>query len=145
MPVNGRPLPTSELTIPALLKPAGYSTGLIGKWHLGNTQDTVPNARGFDYFYGFHAGCVDFFSHRYYWGEPRTVNFHDLWRNREEIFEDGQYLTERIADEAVAFVEQQRARRRHAEDSAPVSAARFFWRSPSLLISLCWTNGGLGA
>jgi arylsulfatase A-like enzyme len=32
------------------------------------------------------------------------VNFHDLWRNREEIFENGQYLTDRIGDEAVDFI-----------------------------------------
>jgi arylsulfatase A-like enzyme len=109
MPVNGRPLPTSELTIPALLKPAAYATGLVGKWHLGDTPGTVPNARGFDSFYGFHSGCVDYYSHRYYWGEPRRVNYHDLWRNRQEIFEDGQYLTERIADESVGFIERNRA------------------------------------
>ena len=106
MPVNGRNLPESERTIASILKPAGYSTALIGKWHLGNTPETVPNARGFDYFYGFHSGCVDYFSHRYYWGEPRTVNYHDLWRNRGQVFEDGQYLTERIAQESVQFIQQ---------------------------------------
>jgi len=37
-------------------------------------------------------------------GEPRVANLHDLWRNREEIFEDGQYLTERIAQEASSFI-----------------------------------------
>lgn len=101
---NGTPLPPSEVTLAAALKSAGYTTGLTGKWHLGNTPETVPNAHGFDYFYGFHAGCVDFFSHRFYWGEPRVADFHDLWRNREEIFEDGQYLTERIGEEASGFV-----------------------------------------
>src|SRR6478736_3696844 len=82
MPTNGLNLPTRETLIPALLKPAGYATAAVGKWHLGNTPDTVPNARGFDYFYGFHSGCVDYYSHRYYWGEPRVPNYHDLWRNR---------------------------------------------------------------
>lgn len=105
MPRNGLNLPPTEKIIPALVKPAGYATAAIGKWHLGDTPETVPNARGFDYFYGFHAGCVDYYSHRYYWGEPRVVNYHDLWRNRQEIFEDGQYLTERIAQEAAQFIE----------------------------------------
>jgi arylsulfatase A-like enzyme len=94
----------------ALLKEAGYRTALIGKWHLGSTPDTVPNAHGFDYFYGFHEGCVDYFSHRYYWGEPGKVNFHDLWRNNTEIFEDGQYLTDRIADEAGNFIQTSSAK-----------------------------------
>jgi len=106
---NGRALDPSEKTIASLLKPAGYATALAGKWHLGSTPDTVPNAHGFDYFYGFHEGCVDFYSHRFYWGEPRRVNFHDLWRNREEIFEDGQYLTGRIAEEAAQFAAQPRS------------------------------------
>ena len=106
---NGKALRPSEKTIATLLKPAGYSTALTGKWHLGAEPPSDPNSHGFDYYYGFHSGCVDYYSHRVYWGEPRTVNYHDLWRNREEIFENGQYLTERIADEAVGFVERQKA------------------------------------
>jgi arylsulfatase A-like enzyme len=106
VPNNGPPLPKDVPTIASVLKQSGYRTGAIGKWHLGSTDDTCPNAHGFEYFYGFHAGCVDYYSHRYYWGEPRTVNYHDLWRNRTEIFEDGQYLTERIAEEASQFILQ---------------------------------------
>jgi arylsulfatase A-like enzyme len=105
VPVNGLSLPPSERTIASLLRDAGYATALTGKWHLGSTPGTGPNAHGFEYFYGFHEGCVDYYSHRYYWGEPRRVNFHDLWRNREEVFDDGRYLTERITEEAVQFIE----------------------------------------
>ncbi len=103
---NGRPLEPRQKTTAALLKEAGYATGLMGKWHLGDTAETVPNAHGFDYFYGFLPGCVDFFSHRYYWGERGAgqVNFHSLFRNRQEIFEDGEYLTTRITDEACGFI-----------------------------------------
>jgi arylsulfatase A-like enzyme len=108
--VNGLPLVPGQLTIAEMLKPRGYATACIGKWHLGDTPTTDPNAHGFDYFYGFRAGCVDFYSHRYYWGEPRVINFHDLWRNRTEIFEDGRYLTERITEETVGFIRQQKQR-----------------------------------
>src|SRR5262245_39876177 len=72
VPNNGPPLKSAEKTIATLLKPAGYATGLFGKWHLGSDSETDPNAHGFDHFYGFHSGCIDYFSHRYYWGEPRT-------------------------------------------------------------------------
>jgi len=106
---NGKPLPAKEKTIASLLKDSGYDTALCGKWHLGSTPDTVPNAHGFNYFYGFLEGCTDYYSHRFYWGEPRRANFHDLWRNREEIFEDGQYLTERIGQEAVGFISRRRS------------------------------------
>jgi arylsulfatase A-like enzyme len=105
---NGNPLPATEKTIATVLREAGYDTGLCGKWHLGSTPETVPNAHGFNYFYGFKEGCVDFYSHRYYWGEPKRANFHDLWRNREEIFEDGAYLTERIGQESVQFITRPR-------------------------------------
>ncbi|MFB3829818.1 MAG: sulfatase-like hydrolase/transferase [Bryobacteraceae bacterium] len=104
---NGTPLRPSEKTIAEWLKPHGYRTAITGKWHLGSDPDTVPNAHGFDHFFGFHSGCVDFYSHRYYWGEPRRVNYHDLWRNREEVFEDGQYLTELIAREACNWLQAQ--------------------------------------
>jgi len=109
VPGNGPALRASETTIAQALKPAGYATALIGKWHLGTTPDTDPNGHGFDRFYGFHAGCIDYFSHRYYWGEPKTVNYHDLWRDRTEIFEDGQYTTELFAREGMKFVREHRA------------------------------------
>jgi arylsulfatase A-like enzyme len=108
VPVNGKELTQAQKTIASLLKSRGYATAAVGKWHLGGTPQTDPNAHGFDYYYGFHSGCVDFYSHRYYWGS-NVVNYHDLWRNRSEIFEDGQYLTERITAEAKQFIAQHKS------------------------------------
>ncbi len=110
VPNNGPALRPTEKTIATQLKAVGYETALVGKWHLGSTPETVPNAHGFDYFYGFHDGCVDYYSHRFYWGDPARVNFHDLWRNREEVFEDGRYLTERFGEEASAFIAKPRTK-----------------------------------
>jgi arylsulfatase A-like enzyme len=110
VPTNGPALPESEKTIANCFEESGYATGIVGKWHLGSTPATVPNARGFDRFFGFHSGCIDYYSHRYYWGEPKTVNYHDLWRNRTEVFEDGQYTTELFAREAVEFIRENHAR-----------------------------------
>ena len=109
VPGNGPPLRATERTIAEVLKPAGYATGLFGKWHLGDTPENDPNSHGFDRFFGFHAGCIDYYSHRYYWGEPRVPNYHDLWRDRTEIFADGQYTTEMFAAEAARFVRDHRA------------------------------------
>lgn len=105
VPSNGGELTPGIATLGSTFKAAGYRTAVIGKWHLGLKPETHPNAHGFDQFYGFLNGCIDFYSHRFYWGEPNRPNFHDLYRNRTEIFEDGRYFTERIADEAVAFLE----------------------------------------
>lgn len=104
VPQNGGNLTAGIPTLGSQFKAYGYRTAAIGKWHLGESDATCPNGHGFDYFYGFHNGCIDFYSHRYYWGEPKRVNFHDLWRNRTEIFEDGRYFTERITEETVEFV-----------------------------------------
>ncbi len=106
VPNNGPALPNSEKTIAACLKESGYATGICGKWHLGSTPETGPNARGFDRFFGFHSGCIDYYSHRYYWGEPKTVNYHDLWSDKTEVFEDGEYSTELFGREAVQFIRQ---------------------------------------
>ena len=108
VPGNGGVLRPSMPTLASVAKSAGYRTAAIGKWHLGYGPTTRPNAHAFDYFYGFLSGCVDFYSHRYYWGDPRRVNYHDLWRNNDEVFDNGIYLTERIADEAVGFIERNR-------------------------------------
>lgn len=108
VPDNGGELTPGIPTLGTVARGRGYRTAAIGKWHLGHSDTTRPNAPGFDYFYGFHNGCVDYYSHRFYWGEPRRVNLHDLWRNREEVFDDGCYLTERITEETVSFVQQNR-------------------------------------
>jgi arylsulfatase A-like enzyme len=50
-------LPPSQKTIANHLHDAGYTTGLIGKWHLGGTAKYHPYRRGFDEFFGFmHEG-----------------------------------------------------------------------------------------
>ncbi|XP_065826455.1 arylsulfatase G-like [Oscarella lobularis] len=56
-------LPLNETTLPEMLKAAGYSTGMIGKWHLGINGLYHPNHRGFEFYYGLpysnDMGCVD--------------------------------------------------------------------------------------
>ncbi|MEN6607077.1 MAG: sulfatase-like hydrolase/transferase [Bryobacteraceae bacterium] len=107
VPNNGGELTPGIPTLGSVARSRGYRTAAIGKWHLGHSDATYPNGHGFDYFYGFHNGCVDYYSHRFYWGEPKRVNYHDLWRNRDEVFDDGRYLTERITEEAVSFIRRE--------------------------------------
>ena len=101
---KGRPgLAPEEVTIAETFKAAGYATAHIGKWHLGYTPETMPNGQGFDYSFGHMGGCIDNYSHFFYWQGP---NRHDLWRNGKEIFEDGKYFPQLMADEAGAFIEK---------------------------------------
>jgi len=96
-------LAASEVTIAETMKAGGYKTAHIGKWHLGYTPETMPNSQGFDYSFGHMGGCIDNYSHFFYWQGP---NRHDLWRNGEEIFEDGKFFPELMAAEAGEFIQQ---------------------------------------
>ncbi|MEM7391367.1 MAG: sulfatase-like hydrolase/transferase [Verrucomicrobiota bacterium] len=98
-------LPPQEVTIAEALKKAGYATAHIGKWHLGYTPETRPRQQGFDVSFGHMGGCIDNFSHFFYWSGP---NRHDLWRNEEEVFHDGEFFPDLMLKEASAFMEQNR-------------------------------------
>jgi arylsulfatase A-like enzyme len=96
---SARGLPASGATLPALLKKAGYATGLIGKWHLGFKTEFGPNAHGFDEFFGFRSGALDYYSHRAGNGKP------DLYENTTPVEVHG-YLTDEITRRAVSFVDR---------------------------------------
>ena len=99
---KGNPgMPESEVTLAELLKAAGYRTGHVGKWHLGYTPETMPNGQGFGHSFGHMGGCIDNYSHFFYWAGP---NRHDLWKNGEEIWRDGEYFGDLMLAEAKEFV-----------------------------------------
>ena len=62
-PAGQNGLPATGYSLPQLLKNNGYVTGLIGKWHLGYKPEFSPNAHGFDYFFGFKSGYIDYYQH----------------------------------------------------------------------------------
>jgi len=79
---------------------AGYQTAIVGKWHLGHTQaHQLPNARGFDFFYGHLHTQTDYYTHT-------RAGGHDLQRNGESVHEEGSYLTHLERREAVRFLRE---------------------------------------
>lgn len=94
---------TSE-TLATKLKAMGYNTAAFGKWHLGTVPESGPNAHGFDEFFGFRAGCIDYYSHIFYYESPPV---HDLWKNDVEVWKNGEYFTELVTEKAVSFIEKQ--------------------------------------
>lgn len=102
---SGRGMPGEQYTLGELFRDAGYKTGHIGKWHVGYKPDELPNAQGFDYSFGFMGGCIDNYSHFFYWDGP---NRHDLWRNGVEIDESGKYFPDLMVSEASTFMEENR-------------------------------------
>lgn len=98
-------LAASQYTMAELFKDNGYATGHIGKWHLGMDKESSPNSQGFDYSFGHLRGCIDNYSHFFYWEGP---NVHDLYENGKEVFYDGQYFPDLASEKAIDFVEKQK-------------------------------------
>jgi arylsulfatase A-like enzyme len=96
---SARGLAVTGASLPALLKRNGYATGLIGKWHLGFKPEFGPNPHGFDEFFGFVSGALDYYTHRRGDGAP------DLYENTKPVELSG-YLTDEITRRAVGFVDR---------------------------------------
>jgi arylsulfatase A-like enzyme len=100
-------LPSSHPTLPSLLKAAGYGTTLIGKWHLGGLPEFGPLKSGYDHFWGFRGGAVDYFTHKTGAADTDT---HDLWDGDVQTQQNG-YLTDLLGDRAVTAVRDYASRR----------------------------------
>src|SRR5215468_5717958 len=88
-------LATDERLLPQALKEAGYSTVMVGKWHLGHSDRKYwPRQRGFDYHYGSMVGEVDYFTHA-------SANVKDWFRDNKPVKETG-YVTRLWGEDAVA-------------------------------------------
>jgi arylsulfatase A-like enzyme len=114
-------LPATGRSLPQLLKSHGYATGLVGKWHLGYKPEFSPKAHGFDSFFGFKSGYVDFYRHTAGDGQP------DLFENERAVEEKG-YMTDLITERSVAFL-REHARRRFFLEVA-YSAAHWPYQPP---------------
>jgi arylsulfatase A-like enzyme len=102
---DSRHLAPSDTSLPRLLKNAGYATGLIGKWHLGHEDASGPNRHGFDEFWGFRRGAVDYYTHNVAAAVKLEAPIHDLYHN-EEPTTSTEYLTDEITRRAEAFIQQ---------------------------------------
>lgn len=95
---GGSGVPLDEVFIPQRLKPTGYVSGALGKWHLGLTKEYHAMNRGFDEFYGFMGrGAHPYFDH--------SDMDHPIYRGLKPTKEEG-YLTTRITEEAVDFIDR---------------------------------------
>ncbi|MCB9882752.1 MAG: sulfatase-like hydrolase/transferase [Planctomycetes bacterium] len=96
-------LPLSEKTVADRMHALGYRTGLVGKWHLGYEPAYHPNRRGFDWFYGLLQGS------RPYVPMPKPTP-HRVLQENGEATDEGGYVTDRLGDAAVRFIEAEAKR-----------------------------------
>jgi arylsulfatase A-like enzyme len=105
-PMGDIGLPLTEVTLADRLKAAGYKTGMVGKWHLGDAEKFHPINRGFQEYYGFLGGARSFF--------PITANMPPvggrMYRNLDVVPENEPYTTDTFAREANSFID------RHVKD-----------------------------
>jgi arylsulfatase A len=99
--LTGEGLPAKEVTVADMFRAAGYATAHIGKWHLGSGAGHQPLDHGFDYSFGFLGGCIDNYSHFFYWSGPGR---HDLWENRRRVRLPGRYFPDLMLEKTKAFI-----------------------------------------
>ena len=116
-------LPPAHSTLPSLLKKAGYKTSLIGKWHLGPFPAFGPLKSGYDHFFGFRGGGVDYFRH------TGPSHESDLWSDDEPIVRAG-YLTDLLGDHAVKLISETTAPDAPFFMSLHFSAPHWPWEGP---------------
>ena len=115
-------LPPSHPTLPSLLRNAGYATWLVGKWHLGMLPKYGPHLSGYDHFWGFRGGGVDYFTHSLA-GQP------DLWDDDRPIEQPG-YMTTLLGNKAVDIIEGRRLGDPPLFMSLHFSAPHWPWEGP---------------
>ncbi len=100
-PPMGKGMDLAEKTMGDHFKALGYTTAVLGKWHVGSSEEYYPTRRGFDEFIGLREG------HRKYWydpkGDDKPGSHKAIEHNGKQIKFDG-YLTDWFGEQAVEFV-----------------------------------------
>ena len=101
-------LAANEFTLGEAFKEAGYQTGYVGKWHLGEKDEQLPTAQGFDWSRGVNrAGQPGSYFHPFQRKKRAGVNYWDV--PDLEHTSSGDYLTDKLTDQAIEFVETNQA------------------------------------
>jgi len=90
-------LDLGEITFAEILKPAGYATGLFGKWHLGYLPEFNPIRQGFDEFIGYVSGNVDYHAHLDQTGR-------EDWWEQDQLTPEIGYTTDLLTKHGVDFI-----------------------------------------
>jgi len=93
-------LSSDAITLPEVLKPAGYDTAIVGKWHLGLESPNTPNEHGFDHFHGFLGDMMeDYYTHRRHGNNYMRLN--------QQVIDPEGHATDLFSQWAVEYVKSQ--------------------------------------
>ena len=116
---------TEERTIAEALRDAGYTTALMGKWHLGEWyEEHLPMGQGFDHQYGHYGWGIDYTNYTIHHNAPATFAVYDWHRDQEPVFEGG-YATDLIANEVVRHISEHKKQEQATGERKP-----FFYYVP---------------
>ena len=116
---------TDERTIAEALKEAGYTTAIMGKWHLGEWLDEhLPMGQGFDHQYGHYGWGIDYTNFTIPHNAPATFAVYDWHRDQQPVFENG-YATDLIANEVVRHIAEHKKQEQASGERTP-----FFYYVP---------------
>ncbi len=119
-------LPPEHPTLPSLLKKSGYGTTLIGKWHLGRLPNFGPLKSGYDHFWGFRGGGLDYYTHK---SGIASTNTEDLWDDDVPVHQNG-YLTDLLGGRAVKVIGEYTAAKQPFFLSLHFNAPHWPWEAP---------------
>ena len=114
--------PADRTSLPKVLKAAGYQTALIGKWHIGHLPEHGPLQSGYDHFWGFRDGGIDYFNHD-------MAGRADLWDGDIPVEETG-YLTDLIGERTIKQIEDFAGNNKPFLVSLHFSAPHWPWEGP---------------
>jgi len=129
-------LSDSQPTIAREFQSAGYNTALVGKWHLGYAPDFGPLKSGYDHFFGFYPGGVDYFSHKLVHGKVSIPGFSapprdGLWRDDKEPVSVEGYATDVFGDQAQSYIEEFAKEKEPFFLSLHFNAPHWPWEGPN--------------
>jgi arylsulfatase A-like enzyme len=115
-PLSAGGLPAEEITLAEALKPRGYATGTVGKWHLGCRPEHSPLKHGFDFYFGLPYSnhmdrTPDAPKGRQAFLEPKSEYWHVALKRNDEVLEqpaNQPLLTGRYTEEAIRFIQNNR-------------------------------------
>lgn len=121
-------LPPSHPTLPSLLRRSGYSTALVGKWHMGWPPSYGPLKSGYERFFGILPGAADYFTHG---GDGVAVPADTSLMEGDTSIERTGYLTDLLADRAITEIGAAATANRPFFISLHFTAPHWPWQGPA--------------